>query len=390
MTNRIRLIAPACFVVALAASVPALSSTVVVGTCMPNKVSFDSLTDAVQGVPTGSTIQVCPGAYAEQLVISKSLTLKGITVGNGAYPVVKPPAGGLVNNAYGLAGSGFWGQGTPFAAQILIQGGASVTLTNIAIDATGSNISSCDPVVVGVLVQDSSATLNGVAVKNQLNPCANPAVGVGVLTQNDSPSATTITVKNTTFVNAGQSFEADGAANTSTLTNNSFAGNPTTSYNAISIETGNSTIQGNTISNFSYPPASADPNAAAYGIYLSCVPGATVTNNEIATTQVGIFVQNGCTTTAVSVTNNKISDAQLIGIDAGGTNGLIQGNDIRTAQTAIRIPGGSAGNIIQNNTINDACAAIGSNPAAGANTILTNSVSNAINLTLVNSTGLCP
>ena len=65
---------------------------------MPSKVRFDSLTDAVQGVPAGSTILVCPGVYAEQVVINRSLTLKGQTIGNSAYPVIVPPAGGLLGN----------------------------------------------------------------------------------------------------------------------------------------------------------------------------------------------------------------------------------------------------------------------------------------------------
>ena len=372
------------------APMPAFAATVVVGTCVPSKVSYDSLTDAVQGAPAGSTIQVCPGVYAEQVTINKSLTLKGITVGNGAYPVVTPPAGGLMNNAYSSTTNSFWGLGTPFAAQIFIEGGANVTLMNLALDATGSNIAACDPVVIGVLIQDSSATLNEVAVKNQSNPCADPAIGIGVLTQNESGSATTITVKNTTFVNAGQAYEADGASNTSTLTDNSFAGNPTSNSNAISILSGNSTIQGNSISNFSYPLAGTNINAAAYGIYVSCVPGSTIANNTITTTQVGVYALNGCTTTAVTVTNNEISGAQFIGVDAGGTNGLVQGNDIRSTQTAIRFPAGSTGNIVQNNQINDACAAYGYNPAAGTNTLLGNTVANAINLSLVNTTAFCP
>ena len=391
MTYRTNLIALICLSALLVATVPALAATVVVGTCVPSKISYASLTEAVQGVPSGTTIQVCPGNYAEQIIINKSLTLKGLTSGNGANPVIVPPASGLVNNAFSSTTNSFWGLGTPFAAQIVIQGGADVTLTGIALDATGFNIATCSPVVAGVLVQDASATLNQVAVKNQFNPCSASGSGIGVLNQNDSSIATTMTVKNTTFVNAGQAFESDGAGNTSTLTNSSFAGNPASNSNAISILSGDSTIQGNTMSNFNYPLAgTTNFSAAAWGIYLSCVPGSSVVNNHIATTQVGIYALNGCTTTAVSITGNDISDAQFMAIFAGGTNGLIQGNDIRTSQTAIRLPAGSAGNTIQNNTINDTCAAFGLNPAAGANTIGTNTITNATNLTLVNTTALCP
>jgi hypothetical protein len=389
MSKHIRFVAPLCFSALLAAAVPGFGATVVVGSCVPSKVTFSSITEAVQGAPAGSTIQICPGVYAEQIVISKALTLKGIQSGNGANPVIRPPASGLVTNGYGLAGSSFWALGAPLAAQIVIMGGADVTVTNLALDATGLNIVGCSPVAVGVLVQDASATLSGLAVKNQFNPCVATGVGVGVLSQNDSATASTVTVKNTTFVNSGQAFEADGANNTSTVANSSFAGSQPSNFNAISIVNGSSTIQGNTISNFNYPPAGTDVNSASYGIFLSCVPGGSVVNNHIAGTQLGIYVLNGCTSTAVSITGNEVSDS-FVGIDAGGNNGLVQGNDIRTSVTAIRFPGGSTGNTVQNNTINDVCAAFGSNPAAGANAIGNNNVMNAANVTFVSTTPACP
>jgi Right handed beta helix region len=389
MRNRWKLVVPVCLSALLVAALPSFAANVVVGSCMPNKVSYSSLNDAVLGVPAGSTIQVCPGVYTEQVVISKSLILKGITSGNAAYPVIKPPASGLAANAIGLSGSSFWATGTPFAAQILIQGGANVTLTSLALDATGFNIVDCSPVVVGVLVQDASVTLTDVSVKNQLNPCAaTGGVGSGVLVQSDIGSATTATVKRSTFTNNGQAYEADGPNVTSTVANSSFLSNPSSAYNAISILNGNSTIQGNSIANFSFPLVTSDINSASFGIYFYCVPGATAAGNTISNTQLGIYAYSSCTTN-VTITNNTISDAQLIGIDAGGTNGLVQGNDIRSTQTAIRFPGGSS-NTVQNNTINDACAAYGSNPAAGTNTLLGNTVANVINLSLVNSTGLCP
>jgi len=371
---------------------PLYAATVAVGTCMPGRVSFDSITDAVEGVPPGSTILVCPGIYREQVVITKSMTIKGAASGNSAYPVIALPAGGPVANAAALsAGSSFFFAGQLFAAQVFVQTGVDVTITDLSIDAAGASMASCSPVLIGVLVQDSSLTLNRVAIKNQLQLGPPVCGNVGVLAQNDSVNPTLVKVQNSTFVNAGQAFESDGASNTSTLTSNSFAGNPANNANAISILSGNSTVQGNSISNYSYPPGANDVNAAAYGIFLTCVPGGTIANNTIATTQAGIFLSNpGCPTTGVSITNNKVSDAEVIGIDVGQTNGLVQGNDIRTSRTAIRIPGAAAGNIIQNNLINDACAAFGSNPAAGANTPLSNTISNVLNLAIVNTTALCP
>ena len=144
MNHRLRLILPLFFFLPLIAAVPAFSANVAVGTCLPNKASYATISEAVQGVPSGSTILVCPGVYAEQVVIGKSLTLKGQTSGNSAYPVLMPPPGGLVPNATGLTVRSFFGAGTPFAAQVLIQGSAVVTINDIAFDATGYNIPNCD------------------------------------------------------------------------------------------------------------------------------------------------------------------------------------------------------------------------------------------------------
>ena len=383
----------ACLLVGPLAATPAYAATVAVGSCLPNRVSFDSISDAVQGVPPGSTIQVCPGIYREQVVIDKPMTIKGVASGNSSNPVIALPAGGAVANAAALnAGPSFFGTGQLIAAQVYVQAGLDVTITDISIDGAGASMAVCNnPVLVGVLVQDSSLTLNRIAIRNQLQLTPVVCGNVGVLAQNDSLNPTLVKVQNSTFVDAGQAYEGDGASLTSMLTSSSFAGNPANNANAVSILTGNSTVQANTISNYRYPPAANDVNGAAYGIFLTCVPGGTIANNTIATTQAGIFLSNpNCPTAGVSITNNKVSDAEVIGIDVGQTNGLVQGNDIRTSRTAIRIPGAAAGNIIQNNLINDACAAIGSNPAAGANTLLGNTISNVLNLSLVNTTALCP
>ena len=273
-SNWRKLIAPVLFSLLLCSTLPALAATVVVGTCMPSKASYDSITDAVEGAPAGSIIEVCPGVYTEQVVISKSVTLKGITVGNSGYPVITPPPGGLLTNAYSVDGS-FWSLGVPLAAQVLIQGGADVTISDLTFDATGIGSSLCSPftLVVGVLVQNASATLNELSVKNQLNVCGGHGNGQGVWSQNDTASPTTFTVKNSTFVNTAQAFEADGANVTSTVTGNSFLGSLSSYFNAITIENGNSTIESNDISDFNYPPAAQMSGAPRSG-YSSTAPQA--------------------------------------------------------------------------------------------------------------------
>lgn len=395
MKVRLDQIVQMCLMLILLAAAPAFAATVAVGKCMPGKVSFDTLTDAVQGVSAGSTIMVCPGSYPEQVIIDRSLTLKGVTDGNSALPVIVAPSGGLVGNATGLDVMSFFGPGTLFAAQIVVRPRVVVSISGVALDASNSNLPTCSPIVVGILVQDSSATLTDVAVKNQLEtgppPCPVGGTGVGVLAQNDGIFAETIKVQNSTFVNAGQAFESDGGPNNSTVTNSSFSGNPASAANAITIVSGNSTIQGNTIADFNYPPAGTNVLGASFGVFMECVSGGNVANNHISGSQAGIFLQApGCNTAGVSITDNDVSRASLIGIALAEENGLVQGNDIQTSLTAIRLSAAAIGNTIQNNTINDACAAFGVNPAAGTNTLLNNKVFNTLNQTVVNTTALCP
>jgi parallel beta-helix repeat protein len=399
MKHRLTLVVGVCLFLVLVAATPVFAATVAVGTCMPNRVSFDSLTDAVQGVPPGSTILVCPGVYAEQIIITKSLTLKGVSSGNSGYPVIVPPPGGLLGNALVLPEPLlFFSAGTPLAAQVFVQNTADVTISDIAVDGTGYGIAGCSPVVVGILIQDSSANLSGVVGKNQLQTSVSPCFGLGssgiaVLSQNDTAAATEVKVVNSSFFNYGQGYESDGTNNTSILTNNSFAGNPASDGNSINVLNGPSTITGNTVSNSNFP--ALPPNAlfsSAFGVFLDCVTSATVANNTVASSQFGIITSRAgsCLPTGLSITGNKVSNSQFVGIYLSSANGLVQGNDIRTSQTAIRTDPLAGGNTIRGNQINDTCAALSSDPATPANIIGPNTISNAVNLALVNTTALCP
>ena len=64
------------FATVVFATQPVFAATFFVGTCKAG--AFGSINAAIAAVPSGSTINVCPGTYAEQVVISKALTLQGI------------------------------------------------------------------------------------------------------------------------------------------------------------------------------------------------------------------------------------------------------------------------------------------------------------------------
>ncbi len=125
-------------VVLIALSGYAFSATVAVGTCT-KFVHFATIQLAVNSVPAGSTIDICPGNYPEQVVIAKNLTLTGVASASGSQAVViSPPAGGVVQNATGLDTP--W----PAAAQILVQGSAVVKINNLTVDGKGNNVNDSD------------------------------------------------------------------------------------------------------------------------------------------------------------------------------------------------------------------------------------------------------
>jgi len=61
----------------------AANATNVVGTCKGGT-HFSTIQSALDASPAPSTVEVCPGQYAEQVTITKPVTLEGITASNGA------------------------------------------------------------------------------------------------------------------------------------------------------------------------------------------------------------------------------------------------------------------------------------------------------------------
>src|ERR1700692_1768215 len=74
---------------------PMLAANYAVGTCKPSLPSYTTISAAVSSVPPGSTVQVCPGTYPEQVTIAQPLTLKGITSANAGQAVITAPGSGL-------------------------------------------------------------------------------------------------------------------------------------------------------------------------------------------------------------------------------------------------------------------------------------------------------
>src|SRR5271156_3725301 len=136
------------------------AATAVVGTCMSGT-HYTTIQAAVTAIAVGGTVKVCPGNYPEQVVISKSLTLTGVSSGTGAdNPVITAPASGVLPNATSLA------DGSQIAAQILVQGTTGVSIKQIAVDGSNNGISSCTD-LAGILFQNASGSVSYTATRNQ-------------------------------------------------------------------------------------------------------------------------------------------------------------------------------------------------------------------------------
>jgi len=81
-SSRFALIRPSLFLALVLAGCFVLptahATTVAVGSCTSH-IFFPSIQVAVNSVPSGSTIDICPGIYPEQVTITKKLTLIGVS-----------------------------------------------------------------------------------------------------------------------------------------------------------------------------------------------------------------------------------------------------------------------------------------------------------------------
>jgi hypothetical protein len=69
--------------------------SIAVGTCKPNLQSYSTIQDAVSNVAAGGTVLVCAGAYPEQVLITKPLTIREVLSGKAAASIITSPKGGL-------------------------------------------------------------------------------------------------------------------------------------------------------------------------------------------------------------------------------------------------------------------------------------------------------
>src|SRR6202162_1783514 len=377
------------------------ASTVQVGGCKTGLTNFMTIQAAVNAVPSGSTIFVCPGSYPEQVTINKNVTLNGVSFGNSNNPTVVPPIGGLVANTTDPAASG-----APVAAQIaVISPATSVIIEHITVDGIGNGMTGCgNPLMVGIYYLNVSGTRTQNARRNQIE--ANPADrgcqnGLGIYVESGDGGLSTTTISSNTVHNYQKNgitvngFGDSTAGPITTIENNTVIGAGSTNgaaENGIQLGFGaTGKITGNTtIDDIWGPDTSSDTADAAAGILVFGTTNNTVSNNSVGSTQFGIFIGDNNDT----VTANKVIGTQIFdGIDVCGNSNILTSNVINSSsEAAIHLDDSNGctgnGNTVKSNAINEACAGILTGTGTSGNTTTPNTMFNVVNSVL--SGEACP
>jgi nitrous oxidase accessory protein NosD len=336
------------------------------GTPCPNA-QYTTITDAVNAASPGDVVAICPALYAEQLVISKPLTLRGLTV-NGVGRVLLQPS--LVPNFGGLS----------FEAVIAVTNTHDVTIENLAIDASNNTVVGCaGPALAGIHYYNSSGkaennAISGAEVADPQTCGLLPASGFGVQVDVDQAGSFCVEIKH----NSIHDYTRDGVFVMGSgvmvrIEDNSISGvgpsGGTFQFGVFVLNGAVGQINHNVITEGLCGTLSLTDciNTRSEGITLRLVgDGTEVSNNVITDAQSGIFV-NGVN--RIQITNNLISNiVGFDGIDLQGTsNSLIDSNTIfNTVPVAdlscgvYESPGaGTAGGTEENNqishtTVNDA------------------------------------
>jgi hypothetical protein len=174
------------FVSALAlAACPAMASTYYVGTCHAK--SFPTISAAVSAVPAGSIVDVCPGLYSEQVIISKSLTLQGIAYQNDSGAAVESSGSVAETQVLGL----------DLIPAIWVTAG-TVNISNLSV--VSYSVPTCPQLPTGIFyASGTSGTMNHVDVFAGENGCGE---GAGIVAENATPHSSSIKIENS-YINTG-------------------------------------------------------------------------------------------------------------------------------------------------------------------------------------------
>jgi len=162
---------------------PVFATDYAVGTCKPGLKSFTTISAAVAAVPSGSTVYVCPGTYAEQVVISQPLSLVGLSSGPSDQAIIAAPAR-MSANTTTVAGS-------PLAAQVLVTTGP-VNIRKITVDGSANGLDGSVQLAGIYFGSGASGVIGRVTTRNQFNE----SNGIGIYVENGDAESDSVTIEN--------------------------------------------------------------------------------------------------------------------------------------------------------------------------------------------------
>ncbi len=393
------------------ASLNLFAANTTVGSCPGPGFHYGTIGLALAHTSSGGTVSVCPGTYAEQVLINQPVTLKGVAGSGTDAAVIVPPTGGIVANGTDIFGN-------PVAAQVFVSNpGGSVTISHLTVDGTGNNLAGCVATTLeGIYFQNASGTITDNVVKNQYQSdyadyggCQNGlAINVESLT-----SAYTVSVSyNSVRAYQKNGITATGAATgpgapgpAVTMLDNYIVGLGATAMNWQGVYLGHGTaaengiqfgfgasgsISGNTVNdNIWGQDTSTDTGDAASGILIYASSGVTVLSNYVGSAQFGIVAVTDSTygpADNTTITNNKVTGTQIFdGIDLCSSSNTVRSNNIYgSAESGVHMDdtcGSGNSNTVTGNTINEACAGVLLGSGTG-NTSSPNTYLNVVNTTL--------
>ncbi len=287
-----------------------------VGTCKPGKADFNTIEDAVIGVPSGSTIKVCPGTYPEQVTIRQPLTLQGVSSGNDASVLITAPPTAVTNLPSPL--------GQPISAQLGVLDAGPVNISGITLDGTGFAIPGTRFLIASVASIDSTVALDHIVSQNlQVTNGAE----FGILVATEDGNARTFSMTNSLIGGAPDTgLLLVGPDLTFDIENNFVILPNTASSLGFEAQVAGGTLSGNTF-NLN--------NSGSRAIIV--VNGSTpVTINGNSITNAGEAIEIDEANAATTITKNSIS-ATVTGIFTDSQPMTIQGNQIVSATTGTAI-----------------------------------------------------
>jgi hypothetical protein len=307
------------FLLVLAAQVPLASATVtyVVGSCKPSLPSFTTINGALGATPPPNVVEVCPGTYPEQVVITFPVTLEGISAGNFTRAVITVPPGGLAVNT--ISDTNFY-----MAVQVWADNASGeVNLINLTIDGTGNNItisSTYYAFVAGVFYHNSPGTMNHFTIRNQ----SSEGNGVGVWLEGGSNNPS-VTVENSNI----QGFDNSGITETnSTLSEPELTaiirGNYLTGPGP---ENGSIGVWGLYLTGASISASGNLVTEVPYGIVTADPFASSVSKNTVVSANFGIDISGGASVTSNAIYNTDVGMGGFVGSAQVTGNAIIQSSN---------------------------------------------------------------